>query len=37
MPYDVEEVAKERNALKQRIGALQVAIDRANLLSVIEI
>ena len=35
--YDVEEVTKERNALKQRIGALQVAIDRANLLSVIEI
>ena len=35
--FDVEEVVKERNALKQRIGALQIAIDRANLLSQIEI
>ena len=35
--YDVEEVTKERDALKQRIGALQIAIDRANLLSMIEI
>jgi hypothetical protein len=35
--FDVEEVARERNALKQRIGALQIAIDRANLLSQIEI
>lgn len=35
--FDVEEVARERNALKQRIGALQIAIDRANLLSEIEI
>lgn len=35
--YDVNEVARERNALKQRIGSLQIAIDRANLLSEIEI
>lgn len=35
--YDVEEAAKERDALKKRIGELQIAIDRANLLSMIEI
>ena len=35
--YDVEEVTRERDALKQRIGELQIAIDRANLLCVIEI
>lgn len=35
--YDVKAVAEERNLLKQRIGALQIAIDRANLLSQIEI
>ena len=35
--YDVEEVVKERDALKQRIGELQIAIDRANLLSQIEV
>lgn len=35
--YDVEEVTKERDALKKRIGELQIAIDRANLLSLVEI
>lgn len=35
--YDVEEVIRERDALKQRIGMLQIAIDRTNLLSFIEI
>ena len=35
--YDVEEVIRERDALKQRIGMLQFAIDRTNLLSFIEI
>ena len=35
--YDVEETARERDALKKRISTLQIAIDRANLLSEIEI
>ena len=34
---DVAEVAKERDALKRKISALQVEIDRANLFSQIEI
>ena len=35
--YDVKSVEEERNELKRRIGALQIAIDRANLISFIEI
>ena len=35
--YDVKAVEEERNELKRKIGALQVAIDRANLVNFIEI
>lgn len=35
--YDTEEAVRERDALKQRIAMLQIAIDRANLLSFVEI
>lgn len=35
--FNTEEVTEERNALKRRIGALQVAIDRANLMGTVEI
>ena len=35
--FDVKEVDEERAALKRRIGSLQVAIDRANLIGMIEI
>ncbi len=35
--YDVEAVAAECGELKRKIGALQIAIDRANLTSMIDI
>ncbi len=35
--FDVEAVAAAANELKRRIGSLQVAIDRANLLNCVEI
>ena len=35
--YDVSLVAKEQQALRRKISSLQVAIDRANLLNLIEI
>lgn len=35
--YDVKKVAEEQKALRRKISALQVAIDRANLLNLIEV
>lgn len=35
--YSVAKVAEEKNELKRKIGALQVAIDRANLVGMVEI
>lgn len=35
--YDVKKVTEEQKALRRRISALQVAIDRANLLNLIEV
>ena len=35
--YDVRKAAEEQRALRRRISALQVAIDRANLLNLIEV
>ncbi len=35
--YDPEAVAENANELRRKIGSLQVAIDRANLLNTIEI
>ena len=35
--YDVKKVGEEQKALRRRISALQVAIDRANLLNLIEV
>ena len=35
--FDIEKVAKEADELKRKIGSLQVAIDRANLLNTVEI
>ena len=35
--FDVEDITAKRDDLKRRISALQVAIDRANLMSLIEI
>ena len=35
--FDVSEVERERDELRRRIGSLQVAIDRANLTSFVEV
>ena len=35
--FDVSEVERERDELRRKIGSLQVAIDRANLTSFVEV